>query len=295
MSSVQPESSVPVPDTNTADAQRPLGASGRLVTEGVRRHSDPYSELASIYDQVVGESAFPEICASFEEAVKRFRIGFNSAADIGCGTGTFALYLTNYEVPVIAVDRSAAMLRIAAAKNRGRSVQLLQQDLRGLSLPQPVDLITCNHDTLNYLLHDSDLKKIFERCNQNLVDEGHLIFDIIRAVSAPPHCAIQRISLPATLSVWRIYWNPRARLSIVRMKFLSRRGRSAPRKTIEMHVQRWHPLPTIESLLTASGFRLRGVCDVHELTTVTAQTSWVKCVAQKVSGSDHSPSARARD
>src|SRR5262245_48723637 len=102
MSSVQPES---------------------IDTSAVRRHSDPYSELASVYDQVVGESAFPEICASFEEAIKKFHIAFASAADIGCGAGTFALYLTNYGIPVIAVDRSAAMLRIAEAKNRGRSVQ----------------------------------------------------------------------------------------------------------------------------------------------------------------------------
>src|SRR5439155_12641237 len=92
--------------------------------------AEPYSVLAAIYDRVVGDASFPNIRASFEAARRLYRLTFASAADIGCGTVTFARYLTGYGVPVFGVDGSAAMLRIAANKNRGRNVKLLHQDLR---------------------------------------------------------------------------------------------------------------------------------------------------------------------
>ncbi len=49
------------------------------------------------------------------------------------------------------------MLALAIAKNRDNQARFFCQDLKNLRLPEPVDLITCNFDSLNYLLTTDDL------------------------------------------------------------------------------------------------------------------------------------------
>ena len=255
----------------------------------------PYSLLPAMYDQVVGDPWFPQIRATFEAAVRHYSIRFSSAADIGCGTGTFARYLSDYGVPVFAVDRSKAMLAIAAEKNRGRNVTLLRQDIRKFQLPQAVDLITCNHDTLNYMLTNTDLRRVFRRCNEHLSLDGYLIFDIIVALQDEQsrRGARQRLNIPCSCvaaegsllktpaqSVWNSVWNPQTRLNTVQIRFLVRRH-GENKQLHELHVQRWHSLPAIRALVARSGLQLRGVHDAEDFGPVSPATSWVKCVAQK--------------
>jgi len=249
-----------------------------------------------MYDQIVGDPWFPQIRASFEAALRFYRIRFSSAADIGCGTGTFARYLSDYGVPVFAVDRSKAMLAIAAQKNRGRNVSLLRQDIRKFQLPQAVDLITCNHDTLNYMLTNADLTKVFERCNEHLSLDGYLIFDIIVALQEeqPRRGSRQRLNIPYSCvaadgsllkipaqSVWNSVWNPQTRLNTVQIRFRVRRRHGESTEMHELHVQRWHSLSAIRGLIARSGLQLRGVHDAEDFGPVSPATSWIKCVAQK--------------
>src|SRR5688572_9131343 len=75
------------------------------------------------------------------------------AADLACGTGAAAVALALEGLAVWGVERSPAMLALAEERARASDVSItwLQQDLRALSLPQPVDLATALYDSLNYL------------------------------------------------------------------------------------------------------------------------------------------------
>ena len=144
------------------------------------RVARPYTELAAMYDATLGVPFFVGARKAFEEIIKRYGINFRSAADIGCGTGLFARYLSRrWGVPTLAVDRSPAMLAIAMRNCTGCKVGLLQQDIRCLQLPQPVDLVTANFDTLNYLLNGLDLRQTFRRIYVNVRPGGYFIFDLI--------------------------------------------------------------------------------------------------------------------
>jgi SAM-dependent methyltransferase len=269
------------------------------TTNGGGHGVAPYSSLSGIYDKVVGNNAFQQIRATFEAAVRLYRIRFQSAADIGCGTGTFARYLTTYGILVFGVDRSQAMLDIAAQKNRSPNLVLLRQDIRRLLLPQTVDLITCNHDTLNYLLNASDLTKVFQRCRDHLSLDGFFIFDIIVALqdeqprqratqlmNSPTGCpAAEGIPKQSTVySHWQSFWNPVARLSTVAISFIMRRTNGDYIRTRELHVQRWHSVSLIISLLEKTGFVLRGLHNAEDFGPVTNVTPWVKFVAQNANG-----------
>src|SRR5881409_1413 len=80
----------------------------------------PYSRIAPSYDCTIGLPFFLQVRDSFEKLVQRYGIRFRSAADLGCGTGLFACYLNLcWNVPVYAVDNSAAMLRQAQRNCQG--------------------------------------------------------------------------------------------------------------------------------------------------------------------------------
>src|SRR5262249_49582739 len=107
----------------------------------------PYSRLATEYDATIGAPFFRETRDRFERLVQKYGLSFRSAADIGCGTGLFARYLQrSRKIPVFAVDLSESMLRMASKNCRETDVKLLRQDMRYLTLPEPVDLIMANFD-----------------------------------------------------------------------------------------------------------------------------------------------------
>lgn len=243
-----------------------------------------YSGLAKVYDRVLGNALFPVIRRSFERAIGEYRITFHSAADIGCGTGTFLQYLRSCNVPVFGVDRSPEMLRIAAEKNRDHGVKLLQQDITQFKLPTPVDLITCNYDTMNYMLSIAGLKQVLLRCHANLTERGYLIFDMIAGVQNGHGLRRNVITtkMPGVLSKWIAVWNPDKRVSMVNLHIVFKNKTGDYRRMHEVHLQRWYPVSTMDTLLAKSGFHLRGIHDVETFSPATNRTFWVKYIAKKV-------------
>ena len=125
---------------------------------GIGRDNAPYRRFARVYDALLGDESFSEMRQAFALIQRRHSVRFTSAADIGCGTGTFVDYLCRIgSDPVWGVDLSPQMLEVAARKNSGNRARFLLQDMRRLRLPQAVDLITCQFEALNYLTTTDDL------------------------------------------------------------------------------------------------------------------------------------------
>jgi SAM-dependent methyltransferase len=241
---------------------------------------EPYAVLAGVYDRAVGLAHFPWIRTSFEEARRAFGIRFDSAADIGCGTGLFARYLAASGVPVYAVDRSEAMLRMARRRTRGLPVTLLRQDIRQLRLPRPVGLITCNHDTLNYLLEDSDILRVFEGCRDNLVPGGFFLFDIVTRpavfVKGREADGGARIMHRDLASTWQASFEPSSSRAQVRIEFS---GNNLRRRR-EIHTQRWFGVCEISRLLRTGKLIVRGIHDVEDGGQPHPASRWVKFTVQ---------------
>src|SRR3990172_9671065 len=122
----------------------------------------PYTQFAKAYDVTLGIPSLVRTRKIFETLVRQYGIRFQNAADLGCGTGLFACYLSRcWSVPVFGVDRSPEMLEVARRNCRGSNVCLLRQDIRCLRLPCLVDLATANFDTLNHLVDDAALSLAF--------------------------------------------------------------------------------------------------------------------------------------
>lgn len=241
----------------------------------------PYSLLADAYDDIVGRNFFALMRDAFERIVVRHRIGFSSAADLGCGTGLFARYLNAlWRVPVFGVDRSPAMLRVASANCRGTGVRLLKQDIRRLALPRRVDLVTANFDTVNHLAGDGDLPELVRRVHAHLRPGGHFIFDFITPCNPPAGTFVHHRRSPDGMQqvVQRIRWVPARRLLLYRILF---RDRSRGERRVEHHCERAYTPREVADWLMNAGFVLRDVIDASTLRRAIACPTRVIVVAQK--------------
>jgi SAM-dependent methyltransferase len=217
---------------------------------------------------------------AFEALIRRYGIPFRSAADLGCGTGLFARYLSRcWGVPVFAVDRSAEMLK-EAARVCDSNVTLLRQDIRRLSLPHRVDLITANFDTVNHLLKERDLRQAFRRIADHLNAGGHFLFDVLT------HCqhldrrrpVVRRFrSRRCRMDQW-IRWQPHRRaLSVL---IVQRCSLCSP-PDVEIHRERLYTPIEIGRALLDAGFIIRGVHDATSLAIATRYAPRLLVVARK--------------
>jgi SAM-dependent methyltransferase len=255
-----------------------------ITRANVPKMTMPYGSFALLYDALLGNAMFPLVRRNFERLVRRYGIRFGSAADVACGTGSFVHYLCQWGVPVLGVDRSLAMLRIAEQKNGENGAKFLHQDLRQLQLPFPVDLITCHFDSLNYLLSLRDLLQAFRRFRANLTRGGYVIFDMVTDFSSEPQLGVraQRFDLPGVSSLWTIAWDLARKLRIVTMHNVFTIGAENHRYEREVHAQRPYPVRVVVDLLVRCGFNVRGVLDATSLAVATPRASRAIYVARRL-------------
>jgi SAM-dependent methyltransferase len=137
-----------------------------------------YRWLAEYYDHLF------ELRRPYTAARKRV-IGpllphIESACDLCCGTGTFALILAGKGIETFAIDLSPRMCRITRRKAReaGLAVRVIQADMRDFRLPRSVDLVTCEFDALNHVTRKRDLRRVAKAVAQALRPGGYFAFDV---------------------------------------------------------------------------------------------------------------------
>jgi SAM-dependent methyltransferase len=227
---------------------------------GLSALTSQYEALAPLYDELLGDRFFRDLRRTFEQIEHRYALRFSSAVDVGCGTGTFVAYLRARGVyPVWGVDNSAAMLARAVAKNAGNGARFLQQDLRALHLPRAVDLLTCQFDTLNYLLKPADLHVALGAFGRALRLSGHAVFDVITPHVFDPHRTHRlEVAYGTQRTVTR-----RTRYLPKGLQVANVRISGASGDRCEKHRQRAYTVAEVVDALEGSGLRLRAVHDFY--------------------------------
>jgi SAM-dependent methyltransferase len=244
----------------------------------------PYSELASAYDQTIGWPAFHRARRAFEALARRYGLRLRSAADIGCGTGLFARYLSDcWRAPVWAVDISPEMLRVAESNCLGANVRLLRQDIRCLRLPEPVDLVTSNFDALNHLTGEGDLREAFQRIAGNLRPGGHLYFDLVTPCQplGDGTTYARRMNTRSRQVIQRIRWDKARNMISV---FVVMRSIDSQRPTLEIHRERVYSFAEVGRWLMDAGLIIRGVHNALTLEPASGCPARIIVIAQKAGG-----------
>ncbi|NLM18743.1 MAG: class I SAM-dependent methyltransferase [Clostridiaceae bacterium] len=106
-------------------------------------------------------------------------------ADLGCGTGIFALSLAQQGHIVTAIDLSAPMLKVLKTKKAQLSfpfqnnLRILQADISEYIFSDKQDILLAMTDTLNHL-DAQQFVSFFSLADQNLKTNGILIFDLLK-------------------------------------------------------------------------------------------------------------------
>lgn len=145
-----------------------------------------YAALSQIYDRWQ-EANDASKWADYTEKIlaRHFRRSKGDGAgdtflllDLGCGTGSFAIEMGNRGYDVLGLDQSVDMLAAAKAKDAPPNVRFVQQDITKMELFGTVDIIVCFLDTVNHILQQSKLDRLFKRCKNYLNPDGLFLFDL---------------------------------------------------------------------------------------------------------------------
>lgn len=226
------------------------------TTDIAQPPSDPYGAYAAVYD-LQGQSRWSERMVAFiADLLPHYEVTPHCVLDLACGTGTAALRFAAQGYTVTGIDGSATMLDVARQKaaDEGAAVQFLQQDMRAFAVPEPIDLLTCFYDSLNYLTDPADLVRTFTCMRAALAPGGLVVFDMnTRAGLAADwnnRCWVQEIG--DTYFIQQAEWNTEAAIATMTLTCFARLGQDY-RRFEEVHRERGYTLDEIVTALETAG------------------------------------------
>jgi len=139
-----------------------------------------FGEFAKVYDRLMNKDKYVGWGRIIEGVVEKYSIPKGVCLDIACGTGTVSGLLLKQGFEVIGVDISGDMTRIAHANYP--KANFIEADVRNFDIEErdrkKIVLAVSFYDSLNYLLSDENMLKMFESVARNLPDETIFLFDM---------------------------------------------------------------------------------------------------------------------
>ncbi|MEC2074258.1 class I SAM-dependent DNA methyltransferase [Alkalihalophilus marmarensis] len=139
------------------------------------KYSD-YDYFASYYNKNWGTFNVP-LMKSVRDLLLKNIPEKGNILDLCCGTGQFANRLSSKGYNVTGIDISRKMIEIA--ENSGSGVKFILGDITEYSSRETYDAITSIFDSLNHILKEEDLEKIYKNAFNSLKEGGILLFDML--------------------------------------------------------------------------------------------------------------------
>ena len=137
-----------------------------------------YSAIARVYDKINEGINYSSWADFFEACFEKYcGVKPEIILDLACGTGRMTLEMSRRGYDMIGVDGSIDMLSEAYSANDGR-VLYLCQDMRELELYGTVGATLCCLDSLNYLIGDGELERVFSLVHNYSDPDALFLFDM---------------------------------------------------------------------------------------------------------------------
>ncbi len=141
----------------------------------------PYTGFASVYDLFMDNVPYDDWADYVQCLLNKDKIKKGLLLELGCGTGSMSRRLASKGYDLIGIDNSEEMLQIAREKNSevcGNDILYLCQDMREFELYGTVAAVVSVCDSMNYILSEDDMRKVFRLVNNYLDPKGIFIFDL---------------------------------------------------------------------------------------------------------------------
>lgn len=133
-----------------------------------------YKELAPFYDALVKDDEATQAWGDFVTQ----HLPKGELLELACGSGEISILLAKLGYTITATDISDAMLMVAKTKTGHELLDWKQMDMRSFQDIPEVDGILCFCDSLNYLLEEEDIARVFKQSYKHLKDGGTFLFDV---------------------------------------------------------------------------------------------------------------------
>lgn len=217
-----------------------------------------YQSFARVYDMFMDDVPYSEWCEYLTGLLKEYEVSDGLVLELGCGTGNITELLAKEGYDMIGIDSSADMLEAALEKKEGSNSDILylQQDMREFELYGTVKAVVSICDSINYILEEEELKKVFSLVNNYLDPGGIFIFDMnttfkYREVMADYTIAENRDN---GSFIWENFYHEEERINEYALTlFIPESEEGLYRKYEETHYQRAYELETVKKLLLDAG------------------------------------------
>lgn len=226
-----------------------------------------YSGLSAVYDRLVAGVDFSGWIDYVESIMSHFGYTPASVLDLACGTGNTLLPFARRGYRAMGVDISPEMIDCARQKAAGDGVRIEYSvgDMRSFRVTEPVDLVTCFHDGLNYMVDTEDLRRVFSNTFRNLAPDGMFIFDLnaLRWIGEVDSRPVVIDEGDITI-IYSTEHDTGASLWTVSLTCFIKEG-DLFRKICERHRERGYRPEEVVSLLEETGFTPLAVYDAFSL------------------------------
>lgn len=222
-----------------------------------------YELFAEVYDVMMQDVPYKEWAEYILKIMDKFNCKPDIILDLGCGTGTVTQILAEKGYDMIGIDLSSDML--IKAKEKARMAELdilfLCQDMTEFELFGTVGCIISVCDSLNYILEDDELLKVFQLANNYLEPDGLFIFDVNTEykfseimsentfAQAYDNCAY----------IWDNYYYEQEKINEYTLTLFVEKEDNNYVKATETHYERAYEINKIKMLLAKAGLELLAV------------------------------------
>ncbi len=237
-----------------------------------------YDAIARVYDKLNAELDYEKWADFFEKCFDKYMESRPELVlDLACGTGRMTRELSKRGYDMIGVDGSAEMLSEAYMQESENTLYLLQ-DMRSFELYGTVGAVVCCLDSINYLLTENDLKKVFSGVHNYLNPNGLFLFDVntpYKFENVYGDCAYILEDGEEGNSVYCGWQNEYDRESGICSFYLSLFEETKDGgyvRSDEIQKERCYTYETLSSLLSESGFEILGRFSDHDFSECRENT-----------------------
>ena len=243
-----------------------------------------YSGFSSVYDELMDEIPYDIWTRNIEAFLSKYGINDGLLLDLGCGTGEMTIQLAKLGYDMIGVDISEEMLAIAREKSIKITPDILylQQDMTEFELYGTVRAIYSICDSINYILEDDELVKVFKLVKNYMEDDGVFIFDFntiykYKEVIGEDTIAENRENCSF---IWENYYDEETNINEYDLTIFSKKGELYD-KYVETHFQRGYGVEEMNALVEKAGLTVLEILDVDSMDAISETSERVYFVIGK--------------
>ncbi len=252
---------------------------------------EAYTEFARVYDQFMDDVPYEAWRDFLVQILHQAGILDGLVCELGCGTGRMTRMLAESGYDMIGIDASEEMLSIArehesgnnvryfecsgiaggyecssTAEEYGCSILYLLQDMREFELYGTVRAVVSVCDSMNYLLEEEDLLRVFRLANNYLDPGGILLFDLNTVYKFKERMGEQTFCEHHKDSslIWDNYYDEDEKINEYELTLFIHEKEGLYRKYQETHYERGYELNEVIHLLEQSGMEYIMACDADD-------------------------------